>query len=288
MTDSGEADGFRSLFNGVNLDGWFSTPRTYGEPVGNIPATQAVEASAYTTEYNQNASKHPAAWTVEDGVIVGRQDAPGSGWGGYLQTKEKFADFELVLEAKPDWPADTGILFRKRAHTVDGIQVLLDYRQSGSIGGFYGNGIGGFHAVPFALDAVYDGSGRPVALREDDPTTSVEPFKQSKRDMLTQAADVGEFLRAWRFDDWNEFRIRVVGAQPTINVWINGTPIAAIDMKSLVAPGYQADDVAAFLGREGHIAFEVHDNDPGLKEGRWGRNAACRWRNIRINDLGGG
>jgi hypothetical protein len=40
------------------------------------------------------------------------------------------------------------------------------------------------------------------------------------------------------------------------------------------------------LGNRGHIAFEVHDNDATFGEARWGTGAQCRWRNIRIKDLG--
>ncbi len=39
------------------------------------------------------------------------------------------------------------------------------------------------------------------------------------------------------------------------------------------------------LGNAGHIAFEVHDNDPRMGEERWAPNAACRWRNIRVTPL---
>jgi 3-keto-disaccharide hydrolase len=104
-------------------------------------------------DYEAQAARHPAVRTVEDGAIVGRQDAPGSGWGGYLVSEGTYGDYELIVETNPDWPADTGIYLRKQARTFHGIQVLIDHRQSGSIGGFYGNGIGGFHAVPFAIDA---------------------------------------------------------------------------------------------------------------------------------------
>ncbi|MEZ5230972.1 MAG: hypothetical protein R2710_31125 [Acidimicrobiales bacterium] len=82
-------------------------------------------------------------------------------------------------------------MLRKTPDTFHGSQVLVDHRTSGSIGGLFGNGIGSFHAVPFALDAVYDGD----------------------------------------------------------------------------------------------IAFEVHDNDPLLGLGRWGHDAACRWRTIRIKKV---
>ena len=113
------------------------------------------------TTTRQQAARHPAVWTVEDGAIVGRQDAAGSGWGGYLVSEGTYSDFELIVEANPDWPADTGVYLRKQARTFHGIQVLVDHRQSGSIAGSYGNGVGGFHAVPFAIDARYDANGTP-------------------------------------------------------------------------------------------------------------------------------
>ena len=56
-------------------------------------------------------------------------------------------------------------------------------------------------------------------------------------------------------------------------------------MATLEAPNYAAAAVAALLGRRGHIGFEVHDNDIRFGERRWGRHAACRWRNVRIKEL---
>jgi hypothetical protein len=280
-----DADGFEPLFNGVDLTGWFMTPRNYGDMWPGGPPVLEVYSDYFPADYNEHAAQNPARWTVEDGAIVGRQEPPGSGWGGYVNTDKKYGDFELMFEANPDWPADTGIMLRKIGNDFAGIQVLLDHRKSGAIGGFYGNGISSFHAIPFSIDAVYDGNGKAVGLREDDPSTSIEPFTQAKRDMLTHACTFEEFVAAWKFEDWNEFRIRVVGAKPAITVWINGLKVAAIDMATLKAPNYDADRVAAHLGREGHIAFEVHDTDKVLGPGRWGRDAACRWRNVRIKEL---
>lgn len=280
-----DSDGFTRLFNGSDLTGWFSTPRTYDSVFPGGPSLLSAYPGMFPDDYNERAAAHPAVWTVEDGAIVGRQDSPGSGWGGYLVSEGKYGDFELILEARPDWPADTGIMLRKRADTFGGLQVLLDHRQSGTIAGFYGNGIGGFHAIGWALDAVYDDSGHAVGLREDDPATTIEPVTQAKRDMLTYSASVEDFIAAWQFGDWNEFRIRIVGAKPAVTTWVNGVQIASIDLATLEAPNYDSTAVAAYLGREGHVAFEVHDNDPMLNEGRWGREAACRWRNIRIKEL---
>ncbi|WP_320203620.1 3-keto-disaccharide hydrolase [Agrobacterium rosae] len=285
MTNSDDT-GFVPLFDGKTLEGWFATPRTYGEMWPGGPTVSEAHPKLFPADYNEKAALHPAVWTVEDGAIVGRQDAPGSGWGGYLVTERQYGDFDLRFEAKPDWPADTGIMLRKKAQTFHGFQVLLDHRKSGSIGGFYGNGISGFHAVPFALDVVTDEGGKPVGLREDDPATSIEPFRQSKRDLLSEACTAEEFLEAWKFEDWNDFRIVITGIKPQATCWINGLKIASIDLASITYPNYDADAVAQFLGPKGHIAFEVHDNDwGGLGQGRWGHEAACRWRNIRIKEL---
>lgn len=278
-------DGFVPIFNGTDLAGWFTTPRTYDEMWPGGPSVHEAYPGVFPLDYNERAREHPAVWTVEDGAIVGRQDSPGSGWGGYLVSDKKYGDFELELEANPDWPADTGIMVRKQAGSFHGIQILLDHRQSGSIGGFYGNGISGFHAVPFALDVVRDEDGNPVAMREDDPATSVEPVNPGKTALLTHAGSVRDFLDTWSFQGWNHFRIRVVGAQPTVTVWINDVKTAEIDLATLEFPNYDAEAVAAALGREGHIAFEVHDNDSMLGAGRWGVGAACRWRNVRIKEL---
>ena len=76
------------------------------------PTVHEAYPEVVAADYNDRAAEHPAVWTVEDGAIVGRQDSPGSGWGGYLVSERTFGDFELLLEAKPDWPADTGVMVR--------------------------------------------------------------------------------------------------------------------------------------------------------------------------------
>ncbi len=104
-----EAEGFVSLFNGIDLTGW---KRHEGLP-GHGTAGK---------------------WTVEDGAIVGMQDPPGK--GGFLTTLQQFRDFELRLETKIDWPFDSGVFLRVgpdgKSH-----QVTLDYRPEGQIGRIY-------------------------------------------------------------------------------------------------------------------------------------------------------
>ncbi|MFI2564312.1 DUF1080 domain-containing protein [Paenarthrobacter sp. NPDC018779] len=284
--ENDDGDGFVPLFDGKSLSGWYSVPRVYGtEYPGGPLLLERFEALGLTPPVEPE--KHPAHWFVEDGVLIGEQDSPGSGYGGYLVSEQAFGDFELVLEMRPDWPADTGVMLRRRPDSWEGFQVLVDHRPSGGIGGFFGNGLASFSAVPFAVDVALDEDGRPAGLIADDPATSVEPVTEEKRARLAFAADVEDFLKAWRWDDWNELRIRCVGALPVITTWVNGVQIAGLDTATLDSPNYNPEDVLEALGPRGHIALEVHDNDSMFGEARWGKGAQCRWRNIRIKELDG-
>ena len=270
---------FRPIFDGVALTGWRAVPRH------NAPRIPGDPWPSRDTEEWRRAEAHTGKWTVEEGAIVGRQDPPGIGLGAYLVSEEMFADFELVFEARPDWPADTGIMVRATDIGSQGFQILLDHRKSGNIGGFYGNGIGGFHAIAFTVDLRRDAAGSPVGLMIEDPATSLEQLTPDKPALLAHAATGAAFLAAWKWGEWNEFRITVEGAKPRITTTVNGVLIAVLDGASLKHPHYDADRVAGLLGRRGHIAFEMHDNDPAMGEARWGRTAACRWRNIRLREL---
>ncbi|MBN1492311.1 MAG: DUF1080 domain-containing protein, partial [Phycisphaerae bacterium] len=78
VVGSGCASKWQPLFDGKTLDGWRAT--------GN------------------------AVWTVEDGILVGKQDdqrRPGD-----LLTVDEFGDFELAVTFKAVWPANSGVWFR--------------------------------------------------------------------------------------------------------------------------------------------------------------------------------
>jgi len=284
MTTTSGPD-FEPLFDGHSLAGWYAVPRTYGTawPGGPTVRDMAPELPA---DYEENAAAHPAQWVVADGAIEGFQDPAKPGYGGYLVSEKAFGDFELRLEMSPDWPADTGVMIHRRPETWEGVQILVDHRKSGSIGGFYGNGLGGFHGVPFNVDVATDANGRPVGLVEEDSATSVEPITPEKPALLTRRGDAADFLAKWQFGDWNALRIRCIGgALPTITTWVNDVLVAEIDLAALRHPRFDPDAVAKRLGESGRIAFEVHDNDPRMGEARWGRGARCRWRNIAILEL---
>lgn len=284
MTNT-DTDGVVNLFDGLTLDGWYAVPRIYGTMWPGGPTVSEINPDL-PADYAANAAAHPAVWSVVDGAIEGRQDRSRPGYGGYLVSEQTFGDFELELEMNPDWPADTGIMIRRRpGEDWAGFQVLVDHRKSGSIGGFFGNGIGGFHAVPFVLDISVDDDGHPNGLIEEDPSTSLEPMTPDKAQLLSRAGDVQAFLESWRWAGWNHLRITCVGTLPVITTWVNGELVAELNTATITHPHFDPEAVAELLGPTGHIAFEVHDNDPSIGEARWAPEARCRWRNIRIRDL---
>jgi len=271
--------GYSLLFDGKTLKGWHAEPRL------TVPDSPGAKETYRQSERYKKASIGMAKWTVEDGAIIGAQDPPGSGLGGYLVSDETFGDFELVLDAKPDWPVDTGILVRAGLTGAPGFQILVDHRKSGGIGAFYGNGLANFHAIAYNFDAIYDAGGKPIGLKAEVPSTTNEPVTDAKRNLLAYAAPVEEFLKTWKWADWNTFKIRCEGKYPYLTTWINGVKICEMDTAKIIHPNYNNEEVAKLLGREGRISFEVHDNDPKLGKDRWYPGNVCRWKNIYIKKL---
>lgn len=270
---------FRPLFDGRTLNGWRAIPRVqpnYG-PEGKRPEPDAATLA--------RIRGHVGRWTVEDGAVCGRQEPAGSGLGAYLISEEKFGDFELVFEVKPDWPCDTGVYLRATDIGTQAYQILIDHRKSGNIGGVFGNGIGHFHAINFNLDVRLDANGKPCGLKLEDPETTIEPITDLKRSLLKDAATGEEFLKAWHWNDWNEFHVTIKGEIPVITTRINGTPIAEIDTSTFPESVLNRDFVRKTLGPAGRIALEVHDNDPRVGDQRWGIGNVTRWRNMRIREF---
>jgi hypothetical protein len=114
-------DGWVSLFDGKDLDGW--------QPNG--------------TE----------KWTVEDGAILGEST---TGKYGYLTTVKTFSDFTLRLHFKPLAKGNSGVFIRSRITGIDpdhgpdieGMQVEVDPSVGKHTGGLYESGGRGWLIQP--------------------------------------------------------------------------------------------------------------------------------------------
>jgi cytochrome c len=124
-------EGFTPLFNGRDLSGWHVSRTTHH---GTTPDVRA-----------------------EDGAIVLRQRPYGQ--GGLLLTDRKYHDFELYLEARPDWGTNGGIFFRS---TEGGSAYQIELVGGGLPG--TGSLFGEMQAVRGAVEA----KGVQAAWKTDD------------------------------------------------------------------------------------------------------------------------
>lgn len=98
--ESGPPPGFRSLFNGKDLTGWWGLgtedPRAWG----------ALDPEALAKKKEDSRADIAQHWSVRGDALV------NDGNGLYLTTEEQFADFELLLDYKTVAKADSGIYLR--------------------------------------------------------------------------------------------------------------------------------------------------------------------------------
>jgi hypothetical protein len=237
--------GFEPIFDGKTLKGWHKNPSKIGHGTGGL-------------------------WTVEDGAITGEQDPPGSGNGGILLTDEKFGNFELLIDLKPDWGVCSGLFLRSN-DKGQCIQMMVDYHDNGNVGHIYGEGSGAFNNRPFDINGVYDDNKKLLRLKTDPNKNAPEPQGHS----ITGDA----WVKAWKVGDWNTARVRVIGNPAKITTWLNGVKVSELDGNTFKHERYDKKKVSALLGHEGRVAVQVH----GGKS--WPVGSKCRWKNIKVKRL---
>jgi 3-keto-disaccharide hydrolase len=197
-------DGFEPLFDGKDLSGWHvSKTARHG---------------------------HTPEFRVVHGVLMGTQHPYGQ--GGMLVTDKKYRNFELTLEAKPDWGCDSGIFFRT-TETGAAYQITMDYlgNDNGNLGRLIGEG------------GISLGSGRAAGAGRGAAGT---PSAASQ---------------AWKREDWNVIRLRVEGPAPKVSVWINNQLVNELQDATNHAPEGMI---------EGPIALQVHGGtDRWVPGGFW-------------------
>ncbi len=105
-----DTSSWRRLFDGTSLEGWTTTGGRYDGG---------------------------AVWTVEDGVLVGREGPNHA--GGLLYTTTSHASFAIAMDVSLDDPFDSGV-FVRMTPKAKGAQVTLDAVEGGEIGGIYSDG----------------------------------------------------------------------------------------------------------------------------------------------------
>ena len=95
-----QPEGFISIFNGRNLEGWWGLGTVNPEKWINLPKNELAQ------KRNQSLQDIREHWRVENQELI------NDGHGLYLTTIKNFSNFELLLEYKTVPFADSGIYLR--------------------------------------------------------------------------------------------------------------------------------------------------------------------------------
>jgi len=179
-------------------------------------------------------------------------------------TDRSYRNFELYMEVKPDWGNDSGIFLRS-TESGAAYQVTMDFLPNGSMGNVIAEG--GMQLAANAGRARGAGARAGGAGRQGGTPAGPPPPPPGfgEGNQATAA-----WVKAWKRDDWNAVRVRMVGDVPHVTVWFNDVQITDF-----------TDTANSAIGgiTEGPIAIQVHG------AARWVPGGFWRWRNIGIREL---
>jgi len=181
-----------------------------------------------------------ASYEAKDGEIIGTVTVKGGG-NTFLCTEKEYADFILELEIKADQELNSGVQIRSQCFDSE---TTYDF---------------GNQTIKIPAQRVH---GYQVEVdNRPERRWSGGIYDESRRGWLFSLPTNSPAGRAFKFGDWNKYRIQCLGS--SIKTWVNDVPAAdLVDAESL----------------RGFIGLQVHSTDkPGLQ---------VRFRNIRLRDLG--
>lgn len=157
-------EGFRPLFNGKDLSGWYGKP--HFSPIDLAKLSES-ERKAKIDEWTADARQH---WSVDNGELV------NDGHGAYLVSNEEFTDYELLIDYKTVAGADSGIYLKGNPQVQ-----IWDYtdKEKFSIGsdkgsgGLWNNSPGAPGKDPFVLADKAFGEWNSFRIRQIGARTTV-------------------------------------------------------------------------------------------------------------------
>jgi hypothetical protein len=249
-----DAEGFHSLFNGVDFSGWWLNCRS--------SHTSGADTGGPIFRVDPDRK---AIYSTQRGLA-----------GGVLMTRAKFMDYELAFDYWPDWGNEAALQHRTDTNGR-AFNTTLGYMPNTSLGGAWGEaGLVGLDHRPFSFGA-------------DDTTISI-PGGSSGESNWTQITrklkaagetvpcpETGctqeDWRRLWDFDNWNQIRVIFRGGKDP------NDPIHARCW--FRKPG---DTEWVPLSADTNLVMEIKPGYLGLMvhgEGRYGGPRGTWYRNIR-------
>jgi hypothetical protein len=129
------------------------------------------------------------------------------------------------------------------------------------------------------LRSTESGQAYQVELSEPGGTGSLFGEMMS----ISKSATATNKLKVWRPNDWNEFRIRMVGDIPRITLWINGEQMWDVTQP---ANDFTAGATEGMIGLQVHWSATFSEAAKAFDmSGSWRPDAAHRFRNIQIQEF---
>ena len=183
----------------------------------------------------------PRLWSVKDGVIRGETTAenPAKGNTFLIRKEVTAADFELRLKFRCNAANNSGVQYRSK-HVTDG-KVSNPWVVHG-----YQGEIRNETDLPSVSGFIYDEGGKRgrLCLVGEKAT-----WENGKKNVTGQTCTPEDFKKAFKLDDWNEYRI--VASGPNIKQFING--VQTVDFTDK-----QPDQAL----KEGIFALQLHAGKP--------------------------
>jgi hypothetical protein len=100
---------------------------------------------------------------------------------------------------------------------------------------------------------------------------------------ISKPAMPENLVNVWKANDWNAFRVRMVGKVPTITLWINGQKMWEVTQPK---NDFTAGAVEGMIGLQSHWTALYQPIPKGFNmPGAWRPGAAHRFRNVAIKSL---
>lgn len=262
-----DAEGFKSIFNGKDLQGWWEDCKTG----------------------HSGGSSEGAFWFADPatGILFSKQKEGGT--GGLLATNQAFDHYELVFDIWPTYGNDGGV-FNRTTPNGKNWQTTIDYITGSGVGGGFNEGswagTENMNHDPFR----FDNAAATPSVQSWKTGAATNPVTYTWTTLTKEAGDptafgcsangcvTADYAKVWNLDGWNQLRIKfydglTAGTEVHVETFMRKLATPAVpwvpiykNQKGIVTP-------------PGPVAFQIHGGP------RWAVGKYNLYRNIKIRRL---
>jgi hypothetical protein len=124
-------------------------------------------------------------------------------------------------------------------------------------------------------------SGQAYQIELANPGATGSLFGEAMQ--ISKPATPENIKEVWKANDWNEFRIRMVGEIPTITLWVNGYKMWEVTQPK---NDFTAGAIKGMIGLQSHWTALYQPIPKSFNmPGAWRPGAAHRFRNLAVKKL---